>query len=363
MNVIDTIAKKTHINLINTKLIKENVEYIYNTLYIPIKNIYINNKNIPIALPISNDEFIKIFNYIKQSQLIESETFNNYVNNIRSLNKLTIDNLTLFYESNNKSDIIAIELFKISFSLLKFKKIQQQMTIIWISIPTKRNFNFNSINNETLKQSENKFEAFTASGITTHNDSNIITIITRFEEIYKLLIHELCHAFNFDGSNNYKYHKTIIQKYNNVKSKNNYNYDYCIYESYSELLSSYIFLLFKNIHHNEYEFKKNMYVNIIIEIIYSFNIIANLIILNGKTFNEFVKNPSFLGDLCFYEYYYLKSLMYNHLNIVLCNTNDDFINLYQTIINKIILNNDNKLLENAYNNVEKINNYRYMFYK
>ena len=76
--------------------------------------------------------------------------------------------------------------------------------IIWIPINKGRDFNENSINSYTLSNSRDKFEAFTASGLTfsgsINNNNERYTIITRYEEIEKLLIHELAHNYGIDGS-------------------------------------------------------------------------------------------------------------------------------------------------------------------
>ena len=102
------------------------------------------------------------------------------------------------------------------------------------------------------KYTKKNYGAFIASGLTfqstnlfypTTNTSKI-TLITRYEEIEKLLIHELIHNFNMDGCEYIDEMKNIILKYNTLKPSNNFNYPYSIFESYTELSSTYLYLIF-----------------------------------------------------------------------------------------------------------------------
>jgi hypothetical protein len=218
------------------------------------------------------------------------------------------------------------------------------------------------INDETLQYTKENYEAFCVSGYTTEILNNTLSVLTKFEEIEKLTIHELIHGLNIDCSNSTNLNE-IIKKYHLNKSKKNFTYKYDIFESYTELLSSYIYLTFKNINLNEKDFKEIMYQQILVEIIYSNNIVCNLIKLNSKTIDEFIKEPSFKGDLCFYEYYYLKSKMYNDFAL-----DDDLINnkkcikIYSNINTNINTNINNDLLKEIYKNMIKTNNFKYMYF-
>ena len=98
---------------------------------------------------------------------------------------------------------------------------------------------------------------------------------------------------------------------------------------------------------------------LIIEILYSYNTISNIIKLNNFTnYNDFIKEKTFIGDICFYEYYFLKALLYNNLILTKIGNQDDYIKLYEKII---IINNDN-LLQEIFNKSIKQNNFSYIFY-
>jgi hypothetical protein len=354
LKIIDEITKKINIKYINTDIIKNNIDKIYKNILIPYKKIY-NNLILPYKINITNDEYEKIIKIIKNSELVNYKAFDNYFNKIITFKKLMCDNITLYYPSNNdENNIISLKLFKIIKTMLINSNFTDNYIIIWLPIDKKRNFSYNIINDNTLQNSINNFEAFSISGFTNNN----LTVLTRIEEIEKLTIHEIIHGLNIDCSDS-KNLNQIINKYHNNKSKKNYTYTYDIYESYTELLSSYIYLTFKNINLNEKEFKKIMYQQILFEIIYSNNIVCNLIKLNNKTIDEFIKEPSFKGELCFYEYYYLKSNMYN--NFVL---DDDFLNNKNCIkiYSNINTNINNDLLVEVYKNMIKTNNFKYMYF-
>lgn len=352
------LSKKIKITDINTDVVKQNVDYICKNIHIPMKNIY-NNMHLPIETPISNNnEYVKIFNYVKDTHLTNFVAFNKVLDNVKKFCKLQENNVTLYYPCNapNKK----FDLFKIALSLAIFFEIKKQIIIIWIPTNLNRDFADNYIDEKTLNKSYNNFGAFTTSGLTFHDNSNVISIVTRNEEIEKLLIHELCHAFNLDGSGNSSSHKNIIKKYNLIKPPKNYVYDYCIHETYAELLSSYLFLTFKDINLPNEEFKHILYQQILTEILYSFNIIANLIVLNGKNYDSFITSPSFNGEMCFYEYYYLKALMYNDYLLKLYKSNE-FYALYDEILKNMQIR-DIPLLKNVCDNMVKVTNFKYMFW-
>ena len=201
-----------------------------------------------------------------------------------------------------------------------------------------------------------------------------ITIVTRYEEVEKLLIHELIHNYNLDGSEYHKKLTNVLNKYMEIKNNKNYHYEYSIYESYTELLSTYLYLLFVNIintntNTNTKILEEKLLGQIIIEIIYSYNLIANLIRMNGyKNYNEFIENKAFMGDICVYEYYYIKALLYNNyileIGIASKHGYKKFDNIYMQIINVIEENNikDDILMQQIYINYKKINNFKYILH-
>jgi hypothetical protein len=366
------LINKIDMNNINIKLIESNVDYLIN-IYNKIKRIWISlddsieNRKIMFE----TTEYKNIRNIIKRSILLQYSAFNDFIKNNHDLVCYEYKNIKLytFYSNNITNDLEKIiNMIKITICINKLYLENDNISriIIWIPIPKKRDFHYNEVNDENLDKSYNNFGAFTVSGL-TFGDNPRITIITRYEEIEKLLIHELVHNFYIDGS---KYHNkldSIIKKYEQVKNKNkdsiikNYTYDYSIYESYSELTSTYLILLFNNINERIDKLKDKLLSNIIIELIYSYNTIVNLAKLNKyKTWTDFIKNESFYGEICIYEYYYIKGLMYNNYKFRICNNYDDFKNLYIDII-KIMNNTKNdKLLIDIFNNFVKQRNYKYM---
>ena len=153
--------------------------------------------------------------------------------------------------------------------------------------------------------------------------------------------------------------KNIILNYEKSKNNDNYNYEYSLYESYTELYASYLNIIFKIL--TTSDDKSKIYAYILIELIYSYNVISNLILLNQyKSFEDFKKSKSFKGEICFYEYYYLKALMYNNYifkdNDLLSST----IENYKSIIN---MKTDDMLLEQMFPLCIKQSNFSYIYHK
>ena len=82
-------------------------------------------------------------------------------------------------------------------------------------------------------------------------------------------------------------------------------------------------------------------------------------IITGLDIDNFIENGHFKGDICFYEYYYLKALMYNNFVLEFGNTLNDFVNIYE----KIIDIKPDKLLKQIFNNSYHQKNYKYIFYQ
>jgi uncharacterized LabA/DUF88 family protein len=157
----------------------------------------------------------------------------------------------------------------------------------------------------------------------------------------------------------------VITKYKKTKG-HNYDYEYSIYESYTELLSSYYNIIFFNINLQNYlnNIENKIKSQIILELLYSYNTVANLIKINGyKSYEEFLKKEHFSGDICIYEYYYLKALMYNKFPLVILSVNSDsktsniFFQLYENIIK---MERKDKLLREICNNHVKQINFSYI---
>jgi hypothetical protein len=361
---------------INIKIIKENTNYlirvheilqkIWITLDKKIEYIKINDQGE------DEKDYKMIYNKISNSTLMSYNRFSEFLRKYKKIIKLEYDNVKFYYFYNDQNDINRdidkiIKMLKITVCLNKFyiKNDKVTRTIIWIPVPTNRDFEYKEINDNTLGMSYNKFEAFTVSGI-TFNINPRYTIITRYEEIEKLLLHELIHNFNMDGSNYHNELTDIIKNYDEIKNKNksqiiNYNYEYSIYESYSELAGTYLLLLFKYIDYDKKKLEDKIMSSIIMELIYSYNTIVNLAKLNNyRNWDEFIRNESFYGEICVYEYYYIKGLMYNNFKFKFYNKNNKFRKMYNRIIEIMKSTNNNELLKDIFNKSIKQNNYKYI---
>jgi len=379
MNKLDTLEHLiNNINMknINIKIIKENTNYLIRVHEI-LQKIWITLDKKIEYIKISNHgedekDYKMIYNKISNSTLMNYNKFSDFLRKHEKIIKLEYDNVKFYYFYNDQNDINRdmdkiIKMLKITVCLNKFyiKNDKVTRTIIWIPVPTNRDFEYKEINKNTLTTSYNKFEAFTVSGI-TFNDNPRYTIITRYEEIEKLLLHELIHNFNMDGSNYHNELTDIINNYDKIKNKNksqiiNYNYEYSIYESYSELAGTYLLLLFKYINYDKKKLEDKIMSSIIMELIYSYNTIVNLAKLNNyRNWDEFIRNESFYGEICVYEYYYIKGLMYNNFKFKFYNKNNKFRKMYNRIIEIMKSTNNNELLKDIFNKSIKQNNYKYI---
>ena len=384
ISIIKRIVPKINLKYINLKIIKSNIETL-SDIFIKIKSLYtglptsINKYNIKLDetnLELRNSIFEYINKYIGMVGSPALGIFKTW----KKLFSIRYENLYFFYlytdEKVLKQDLNKILfMFKIFITLSKFvnPSVTNPRYSIWLPIDSDRDFNFEHIDSNNLKKCLEHYKAFTVSGIThgcnncnNSNNSNMdprITIITRYEEIEKLLIHELIHNLYLDGSNYHEKLDNIINKYNNIKSKKNYNYEYSIYESYTELLSTYFYLLFKNINKSKEEIKEILLGQIFIEIIYSYNTIVNIAKLNKyENYKDFIKKEELVGKICIYEYYYIKGLLYNHLLLSFPKDFDGFVKLYENIIRIAKNSHQDKLLENIFNNYQKQKNFKYIFH-
>jgi hypothetical protein len=370
INIITKLINSVNLRNLNLNLINKNCNYLYE-LQKNIKIHWNNKKGEHKFLESNEDNYKKIFKITKNS-LLGDYPF--VINELKKTNKIvylkesTID-FYYFDLGNYEKDIELIDkLFNQSVCLAKFKDLynKKDILIIWIPVNKKRDFHFSHINDETILKSIANFNAFTASGVTFGNIPKI-TLISRYEEISKLLLHELIHNYNLDGSMYHDHNHEIIKNYKNIKNPTtkldvyNYDYPYSIYESYTELLSSYLSIIFRNI---LLDSKKDLIerykTEIIMEILYSYHTISNLIKLNNyKNYDEFLKEKKFKGDICVYEYYYLKGLLYNNYKLELCDNIEHFQKNYEKIIN---INKEDLLLEDIFKNSVKQTNLSYIFF-
>jgi len=371
VEIIQTLLDKIDTSLINLKIIRKNIKFLMNE-YRDIKKFYLQFSRLKlqiIDIPKDTDLYKKTLSIIKNSYLSSFNYINNQIKNIIAIKLIKYSNLSFYYiQLDNLSLDNDISIFKNLFlhalTLINhYNKTTQDIIVIWIPVRKDRDFNYSLINKENIDSSVNNFNAFTASGVTFGHNPRI-SILTRYEEINKLMYHELIHNFGIDGSNYHDELKKdgILERYIKIKTKNSYNYEYSLYESYTELISSYINIIFITIKQNitDDSLKYILMTKIIIEILYSYNTISNIIKLNNFTdYESFKKNKSFCGDICFYEYYFLKALLYNNLILEKPANKNDFSRYYS----KIIKINDDNLLKDIFNKSIKQNNFSYIFFK
>jgi hypothetical protein len=335
----------------------------------------------------NNQRYDKIKSVLLSSFLASNQNIKNTITNSYHIHCLKYSNIEFYWLSESEFTnvespdyILALEMMKITICLGLYRFSNNldrtKRLIIWIPINKERNFFHNQITQSNLKKTEDNFEAFVASGVTFGNNPRI-TIVTRYEEVEKLLIHELIHNYHLDGSNYHEQLDTIINEYRIVKNsddknnysdkKINYDYEYSIYESYTELLSTYFYLLFKNLSNNISftEIKTKLLGQIIIELLYSYNLISNLAILNSyESYGDFKNTMVFKGNICGYEYYFIKGLMYNNYRLEIGVGLEDYKNIYQQIIGMIekIKLSDDILLNEIYHIQKKQKNFKYQIH-
>ena len=350
-------------------------------LYKIIESIW-DNLDIKIDLKLldkTDSDYIIIHQILIDCYLNKYTKFKNFIDNSLNIIKFNFENISFYYNFedfeiyNNDIKMINILIKEIITLKKYFNCNQQNIVVIWIPINIKRDYKGDIINTTLLNKTTDKFKAFTASGLTFDFNNSRYTIISRYEEVHKLLFHELIHNFYIDGSNYHNDLKHVCKNYRNIKNSknsknNNYHYKYSIYESYTELISSYLNIIFYNILHNSHcnkiQIVQKIYSQIIIELLYSYNTVSNLIVLNNyKSYNDFIDNNYyFMGDICFYEYYFIKGLMYNFFKFNIVNIKEDYIKLYEQII--LIMNNHtkDKLMINIFKNHFKQTNFKYLLY-
>jgi hypothetical protein len=374
VEIIENILPKINLDLINMQIVNSNIDTL-TKIFVGIKNIYT-------SLPTNINDFtyenniqdsklkktiqIQILRYF---QMVNSEKLNLF-KSFDKIFRIGYGNLEFFYLYKSNSELQKdlkkiLEMFKIFITMGKYFVPNNTETryVIWIPIDSDRDFTHNHIDSENLKECVKEYKAFTVSGVTHSTYPNPrITVITRYEEIEKLLIHELIHNLHLDGSNYHDKLDLVISNYNKIKKTNNYSYEFSIYESYTEMLSTYLYLLFKNINSNIQNLKNILLGQILIEIIYSYNTIVNLAKLNKyKNYKDFIEKEELRGSICFFEYYYVKGLLYNNLILVFPKNFLEFAKLYENITRVVKNSFKDKFLEHMFKNYQKQKNYKYIF--
>lgn len=371
LDIITQLVNSIDLGNINRSLIKSNAGYLYN-IFKDIKEVWQDIKYEHAIFKLSDVNYKKIMKIVNSSLLANYNYIKKELIKTNQIIKLSDSNITFYYLDlgNYGTDIELInKLFLQSVCLAKYSDLygKGEVIIIWIPINTKRDYMCETMDEENLELSIKNFNAFTASGV-TYGKNPRITIITRYEEISKLLLHELIHNFDLDGSGYHEHNDSLIETYKKIKNPptplqiKNYDYSYSIYESYTELLSSYLSMCFRNINLNiKEDVLARLEVEILLELLYSYNLIANLIKLNDyESYEDFEVEKKFRGDICIYEYYYLKGLMYNNYELKICKNKKMFRDNYLSVIN---IEKNDPLLKDIFHNMKKHTNFGYIFYE
>lgn len=420
--LVQTLGDNNKLKYINTKIISINAQILCTVskkLY-PIIESLNNSNEFSTSQNISNPDVVfreytcTDVEYKSTEQIINNSMFEDTPKIQRFLKKakyqgtFSYKNIIQFTWLSKRKKIsdfnLAHTMFLITVSLYKLFEnttpTQNQnikRNIIWLPLKSKRDFKDKHLHESNLKRTVRKFKAFTPSGVTFQDylTNTKISIVTRYEEIEKLLIHELIHNYCIDGTGYHKNLSSIISKYKSVKNNTvrntyvcecsnidtnnintctktrikNYDYDFSIYEIYTELLSGYFYLLYKNyfsdkiLSMDENTLHKTLCYQIILELLYSYNLICNLIDLNNYfDYEDFEKSKIFIGELCVYEYYFVKAISYNNLILEFGTSPDDFVKLYGKIIDFVNRYNGKKdeLMEAIYNSHFKWHNFKYI---
>lgn len=263
------------------------------------------------------------------------------------------------FSASSKEARVLLRLLLISFYFLERKKESStknnEMVIYWIPLRIKRDFNFDYPREKkilNIEASKRNFRAFCTSGLnftrrnTKSNDKNKdVSIVTRVEEIEKLLIHELIHNIKLDKRDILS--GEMYSHFNKIKKNNYYGSKIMLIEIFTEWASTLYFVVFfiffkkNSAQHKDLwletraekefglaEFTRlfqNVYKD---EVKFSLDTVFHLIGLNGyKDIQTFNKEKYFYGQYPFFEYYFMKTMAMMH-----CAYRED-LRVYEDILN------------------------------
>lgn len=314
-----------------------------------IKNIYLKLKNIDNNnLIIKYQKFNSKINKVIKNKYIP-ELITNFINNNKSIKtsiNLTIDksdyiiNLYFFKIPNNiveiYENIIKIITLLSTYKKTIYKNNNYEINIYFTNFKKEINFKDNIIGPLNVN-----------TGVTSSYNSEVKIIIYRIEEWFKVLIHELIHAFNFDFKDNYIAFKEL-KKYYNINSEFNLNESYV--EFWARLINVIYYCNLKS-NNNEVLFEKNFKKYFKKEINHSID--SGLKILSLMS----IHNNNYEEKSNVFAYYIITSLLIiNYKNFInwCYHYNDNLINISSEkiitykFVNKIIEYNKNDLSINSY---------------
>jgi len=254
-------------------------------------------------------------------------TINNF-NIIRSF-ELNINNDIIFLNIVSNKEIKINFIKKIIDTIVFFRKIDINFPVINLTINLfltnyKKKFpSYKSINYLGISNVNTGFTTF-------YNQTTREINLYRKEEINKVLIHELIHAYNIDEYyiiNHEEYSNKLSELYN-IKSINGLR----MYESYTESLAIII-------HSIKISIEKNISINKIIndEINFSLGQIENILnFYNINNLNELKDKKKELNEeSSIFSYYIIKGSLLNNINEYLTFLNKNNINYFSLKTNNI----------------------------
>ena len=172
-------------------------------------------------------------------------------------------------------------------------------------------------------------------------------VIWRYEEIYKVLIHELCHYYQIDGNLKSSFNKTKLLTFFNNTFNVEKNIDNFL-ESYTEIFALFVHTLLLSINNKE-DFNKL----INNEIKFSFLQVSKIINhFNGNTLKEIIDKKIFIDQSTSSVSYYIVKLglllnlpslikFWNTSGFIIENRSLEYIEIYKQSINSMINNYNN----------------------
>jgi hypothetical protein len=256
-----------------------------------------------------------------------------------------------FYYCVKKNEAVNVSLLNrlLFIALYFYERSKKNINIYWIPIDIKRVYKYNSIYD--INKSQESFSAFSTSGVNMGNTS----VVTRIEEVEKLLIHELIHNIKLDMRD--KISDEIYKIY--TRSKNKINKDSLLFgyksdsspilliEIFTEWSCTLYYIMFYiffftqsldldleiQIPISKQKFNKIFDTLYKIQKKYSYNTILKILHLNQyNSIASFNKTKIFYGDYPFYEYYYLKFMAMYYLDYT------ENILIYNNILKLLELN-------------------------
>lgn len=374
---------------INDHLLTQNSKYKINTLMLSKKNKSVMNSQLRnildkmkrsfmsdlkiVALqPINLKKMQNIFvNFDKTLNEISSSKFQNDIIEMDKIHSVKLetkhgDIVLNFLSNGKKNNLIAAVIHSLNTFCNCFPHNYNELVIDICLDDNNRNINYDELQNFTsydkiFSELKHKSGAFNVSGVTYRHEHNII--LTKTEELIKLLFHEMIH---YVGLDNKLYGKSGNM---NLAISNNLN----LSEAYTEFMSVLLYVAYHSIHYSGINKNTNIYDYFCeifrLETEYSSYLASNILKFYGfdsKTFKNFFteKNEKIYCPIPIWEYVFFRTQLMLKISSV-CECVGNSWEIDNTNINQIIdlMNFDDFLIEKlsiCMEKIEPINNLSYL---